>query len=282
MARKTVSIYNSSFDLSSLDTQQLNIEVSSKHVSCVLKSDSKKRVDAFELFELDIMNGSDFEDAFYEIRTQSRLLDKSYKQVNVYYNLHEAVLVPAYKFNTNIAAEFISLSFGDKQQVRIHYETVNVEPNIINVYRLNEQWRDVINRNFISISEKHIYSELIEQAAEIETEAVHFIQLHFYKAEMIIVAMAKKQLQLIQKFAYSNAADALYHLLNTCKQLGFPVELTEIRLSGMVELNSETYQQIEKYFHKLMVEEITRDMLTKEQLSEYPQHFFTPYFKLGV
>lgn len=282
MARKTVSIYNSTFDISALDHQQLNVDVSSKHVSCVLKSDNKKRVDAFELFELDIMNGSDFEDAFYEIRTQSKLLDKSYRQVNVFYNLPEAVLVPAYKFNTNIAADFINLVFGDQPQERIHYETVNIEPNIINVYRLNEQWRDVINRNFISITEKHIYSELIEQAAEIETESNHFIQLHFYNTEMIMLAMAKKQLHLIQKFAYSNAADALYHLLNICKQLGFPVELTEIRLSGMVELNSETYKYIEKYFPKMLVEEIEKELLTKDQLTGYPQHFFTPYFKLGV
>jgi len=167
MARKTVSIYHSSFDLASLSKNQLVVEVGSNYVCCVLRSENGKQVQAFELFDLELAHESDFEDAFTELRSQSKLLDKSYKEVRLFYNLPESVLVPAYKFNTTIAADFINLAFGSKQDTRIHYETVEVEPNIVNVYRLMENWRAVLNRNFISITEKHSYSEWIEQAAEV-------------------------------------------------------------------------------------------------------------------
>ncbi len=276
MIEKTISSY------SLLDPENNNgeliVEVSTKHIACVLRNNA--RVEAFELYDLDIKNEKDFEEAFYEIRTQSELLDKGLKNVKLFYNLSESVIIPANKFDIKHRGELLDMVYGAQlHSIACHEQ---FEGDLINIFRVSQFWKDVLNRNFISISEKHLYTELAERTAAIETFSPHLLHLSFYKEEMILIAMSKSQLQLVQKFTYKGPADPLYHLLNVCRHLNLATELTDLRLCGMIELASETYTHIAKYFPGLVLDEMREDILNTADIQSYPAHYFTPYFSLGV
>jgi hypothetical protein len=263
MAQKTYSVYNSS---ATTGDEHFIIQIGKSHI--VLMLGSANKLNGFEYYSID----GDLEESLSEIKDQSLLLDKTYSETKVYYNLEEAVLVPVGFFNTSIAPGYLDLAFGNNPGSRINFENVNVNPGIVNVYRSNEGWSDIITHHFRAVTKRHLYSKLVEQALS-SPDAIH---VTFYKDEMLVIAVKQQQLQLIQSFSYQAAEDIVYHLLNTCKQTDTEANETNINVSGLIDIDSNNYKLLKKYFPKLKLQNTD----TQLQQNEYPLHYFTPFFNL--
>ncbi len=267
MAKKTYSLYNS---VDIID-QRLAVEIGVSHI--VLVAGGENLVAGLEFYE---MEENDLQEVLDDIKQQSQLLSKSYRETNVYYNLHESVLVPVAQFNTSIASELLDVAFGSSPLKRVNVENINVSPGMVNVYRSNDHWQDIISNYFRAVTKKHIYSKLVEQAIE----ASENLTVQFYRNEMIVVATKKKQLKIVRSFSFSNDADVLYHLLNVCKQVDMDAAETTLSISGLINTDSNIFLQLQKYFAELKLNNASKELLPEEQLKQYPLHYFTPFFKL--
>lgn len=267
MATKSYSLYNS---VEIID-QRLAVEIGCAHL--VLVAGSATTVAGLEVYELE---ENDLEEALNDIKHQSQLLDKNYSETSVYYNLHEAVLVPVGSFNTSIASELLDVAFGNNTSARVNVENINVSPGIVNVYRSNDKWQDIISNYFRAVTKRHIYSKLVEKAIE----ANENLSVQFYRNEIIIIAAKNGQLQLVRNFNYSHDADVLYHLLNVCKQVDMDATETTLSISGFINTDSGLFLQLQKYFAQLKLNNAETSVLPADQLKQYPLHYFTPFFKL--
>jgi hypothetical protein len=267
MAKKTYTLYNS---VDILD-QRLAVEIGRSYI--VLVAGSSNLVAGLEFYE---MEESDLQEVLDDIKQQSQLLSKTYSETNVYYNLHEVVLVPVGQFNTSIASELLDVAFGNNAIARVNVENINVSPGIVNVYRSNEHWQDIISNYFRAITKRHIYSKLVEEAIE----ANNNLTVQFYRSEMIVVAAKNKQLKIVRSFSFSNDADVLYHLLNVCKQVDMDATETTLSISGLINTDSNIFLQLQKYFAQLKLNNASEELLPADQLKQYPLHYFTPFFKL--
>jgi hypothetical protein len=266
MAQKKYSVYNNE---SIEGDQQLAVELCSNYVALVLGTSSK--IAGFEYYDSE---DNDLQDVFEHIKHNSQLLDTNYSEARVYYNLPESVLVPVGQFNTSVASECVDLAFGPATAARINVENVNVQPGIVNVYRSNEDWQQLINNYFRAVTKRHLISKLIEKAP------AEGLKVQFYKEQMIVIAKRDQQLQLARGFAFTTDEDAVYHLLNVCKQTAIdPAEAT-IEISGLVENDSKALQLIRKYFFTVRLEHPAKSILPQQELSKYPLHYFTPFFNL--
>jgi hypothetical protein len=267
MPQKTYSIYNSE---SIQGDQQLAVEIGKNYLALVLGTSSK--LSGFEYYDAE---ENDLQEFLIYIKSHSQLLDKSYSETHLYYNLEESVLVPIGQFNTSVASEFVDLAFGNKPASRINVENVDVQPGVVNVYRSNEQWPDVINEYFRAVTKRHLFSRLIETAAN---DSVH---VQFCKKEMIVIANGNKQLQLARSFDYLSNEDALYHLLNAFKQTRIDPAQTHIVVAGFIDESSALATMLHQYFASMSFDNtVAKNILPQDALSKYPSHYFTSFFKL--
>ncbi len=266
MAQKIYSLYNSE---TIEGNQHLAVEMGKSYLVLVLGTSTK--VAGLEYFEA---SDSDIEELLVHIKHHSQILDTNYSEARVYYNLHESVLVPVGQFNTSVAAELLDLAFGPSKEARINVENVNVQSAIVNVYRSNENWQQIISQYFRAVTKRHLFSKLIESST------TNGLKVQFYKDEMVVIGRRDDQLQLARSYHFSTDEDAVYHLLNTCKQTAIDPSITTLQLSGLVDENSGILNLLRKYFASVKLQQPVAGILPHSELSKYPLHYFSPFFNL--
>jgi hypothetical protein len=266
MAEKTHCLYN---DTEILD-QRLVAEIGNSYV--VLVAGGGGKISGLEYYTTE----DDLEETMNDISHQSSLLKKNYSETKLFYHLPETVLVPVGQFNTSVASEFVDLAFGSKASSRVNVENINIAPGIVNVYRSNENWQEIIGRHFRAVTKRHLFSKLVEQAIA-GSEQLRAI---FYKDSFILVAVKNKQLKFIRSFEFCSDADVLYHILNVCKQVDIDAVTATLQICGFIGKDSSTFQVLRKYLGTIKTDNASYDALPAEQQEQYPHHYFTSFINL--
>jgi hypothetical protein len=242
MLQKTIGIYGDTSSYSPFNDDTLIVEICNEHIACLVKNVKGNSVSAFELFKLEVENG-DWDDIFYEFRINSGLLDKSYAATKIYYNLHENVFIPSYKFTPSNAEVFLSLVHGDNPKANLFHDKLKNDSDFVNAYRIKNNLLNTVNSNFLNVKAEHVYTSILNNIFE-EGNRDILLKVQFYDAYFIATVLRGNKLQLMQRFCYKTPEDVLYHLLNIVQQ--FELVGARLQLSGFVELESETYKLIQK------------------------------------
>ncbi|MDB5246552.1 MAG: hypothetical protein JWQ40_946 [Segetibacter sp.] len=282
MPNKSFSFYPSTQE-SSVDTfDELVIELGKSFIAVMLVKGSKKSVAAFELFTFDEEETTDFKKLFSEVLLSSKVLENHSLPAKVYINNNVTLLVPVFKFNKEIAADYLDVVFGEDRLSAIQFEHIPVEPGMMNVYRIAEDWFTVLNTYFPKTSFKHSWSNTIRTLTDASNDFPGaFISVQFYNTSITVVAMKDKQLHLIQSFVYENPEDVLYYLLNITERLELDGDQLQLQISGMIDLDFKLYRELVKYFKNVTVENTDRSKVLPDT-GEHPLHYFTPFFNLAI
>ncbi len=282
MVEKKISIYGELEAQSPFNSDQLLLEVSDTHMALLVKMASKEQIAALEIFTFNSLE-SDWYDIFFQVRTQSVILDRSYNDTRVFYNLKEAVIVPVEKFNTNSADDYLSTIHGEPTNHVVKFDYVNIVPQVVTVYRIKNALNDMVNSNLMMVTPRHIYSKIIEQLfKDGKSYYTAFIKVQLYYHQFIVVLANNNKLQFIQCYDYETAEDVLYYLLNIVQQFNLSVDYTEIEISGFIQTRSNLFDYIQKVFPKVYFDKVSDEFLLKENLEKYPPHYFSPYLNLAV
>jgi hypothetical protein len=281
MPNKSFSIYSSE-NFTIEESDQLIIEVANSHLACVVTKENNTVISACELFTFAEGEGEKLDILFNDISQQSRILSCNPVSAKIYINNEFCVPVPIFKFNKEIAAEYLHLVFGENVYSKIHFEHIPVEPGVMNVYRVNENLFNYLNQRFINATFHHSYSNIIRRVAG-NTSVLpnEFIAVQFYNTFLIAAVMKNGVLQLIQTFAYETPQDVMYFLLNIINRLELLGENLMIKISGMIDVDFKLYRELITYFKKVMIENETVPAALPE-LGEHPLHYFTPFFNLAL
>jgi hypothetical protein len=279
MSKKAFSTYSAATELGGLNNHQLIVELSKHHFSCLVVT-AQLNIVAFELFKLD-EEELDFDDLMMEIMRESRLLDKSYTETKVYANSPFAVLIPAGQFNKQIAEDYLSVSFGEAHRQVMRYDELSADMGIVTAFRLDEEVPEQINRRLIMVEFHHVFSKMAEHLLQQDNKATDKIKVQFYYKHIIVGVMKNSQLHLVQFFNYQTPEDVLYFLLNICQQLGLHTAQVMLEISGMIDLQSALYNELNKYFANIAMEEVNMKNLPQD-FHHYPPHYLSPFFNLAV
>lgn len=279
MSKKAFSTYSAATELGGLNNHQLIVELSKHHFSCLVVT-AQLHIVAFELFKLD-EDELDFDDLMMEIMRESRLLDKSYTETKVYANSPFAVLIPAGQFNKQIAEDYLSVSFGEAHRQVMRYDELSADMGIVTAFRLDEEVPEQINRRLIMVEFHHVFSKMAEHLLQQDNKATDKIKVQFYYKHIIVGVMKNSQLHLVQFFNYQTPEDVLYYLLNICQQLSLHTAQVVLEISGMIDLQSALYNELNKYFATIAMEEVNMKNLPQD-FHHYPPHYLSPFFNLAV
>lgn len=280
MTRKILSQYNEQEQTASNETDQLIIAVSNNELSCMIKGSLSGEIEGFELFRLE-NNKTDWGDLFYELRTSSRLLNKTCRTTHCYYNFEEAVIIPEHKFSGASAEDYLSLLYGESNHHDIKFDPLGGDTKMVNAYRVRKSIHEIIGRHFLLYKPHHIYSSVIETILSKKDQSPDFMYVQFYHAHMVLAIIKQGGLQLIQTFHFEKQEDILYHLLNCSRQFEFDANISHLEISGMFETGSVLHKQIQPLFGLITFDGAEPTGVFKH-INGYPPYYFIPYAKLGI
>ena len=115
MARKKAGFYQN--DPISGSAFQLIIELDDQEMRCMSKALDSGTIAAFEYFSLDKDQTEDWNDIFYEIKTISKLFNRTYKQVTCFFCTPESILVPEKFLTATSAEDYLNLVYGESNRI---------------------------------------------------------------------------------------------------------------------------------------------------------------------
>lgn len=275
MPATQLKVYIDSFDPSE-EGDKLVLEVGDQHLSCAVFRPAQNGVVALESFTFSKDEADHFDETFTKISSVSKLLGGAYKSAYLHVNTERAVLVPAYKFNKEIAADYLEITHGAIATDKRHYDTIEVDPAIVNVYQVPSTWAEVIQKHLAISSTTHVYSKVINRLLK-ERQGGQSLHVQVYHQRFTVCALNDGKLLLMQTFKYDHQDDVLYHLLNLCQQLSLPQ--ATLYLSGYIDRQSNLYKELVKFFEELKLDVVENVGYPTDE-EEHPAHFFTPFLSL--
>jgi hypothetical protein len=279
MTRKILSQYNEQEQITASETDQLIIVTGNNELACMVKGAFSGEIEGFELFRLE-KDTSDWSDLFYELRADSRLLNKPFRNTHCYYNFEEAIMIPAHKFSAASAEDYLSLIYGESNSHDIKSDPVG-GAKMVNAYRIRKSIHETIGRHFLLYKPHHIYSKVADDLLSRKDLAEDFMFVQLYHAHMVLAVVKKGELQLIQTFHFNKQEDILYHLLNCSGQFDFDTNISHLEISGMFETGSVIHKQIQPLFGLISFDS-TEPTGVFKHTTGYPPYYFTPYAKLAL
>lgn len=281
MTNKSFSIYSSDGDAIADIDDRLVLEVGKSHIA-LIKKKGHKRISAFELFNFTENEAADFINLFKTISADSKLFNKAYSGTQVFINNESSMLVPVSNFNTEIAADYLNVIFGEDPFSKVQFEHLPIEPGIVNLYRVPEDLMTILLHSLTKVTFHHTYSHIVKLAAyNISAFPAECIYIQFYNTFIIVTVIKNGKLQIIQSFIYETTEDVLYNLLNISRRFELNIDDLSIQISGMIDLDFALYKELITYFRHVEIQNVNKSGLLLD-IKEYPLHYFTPFFNLSL
>ncbi len=261
---------------------QLFIELDEQELVCMSKSIESGLIVAFEQFELEKEVNDDWNDVFYEIKTISKLFNQTFKQVSCYFNTVEAVLVPEKYLTATSAEDYLNLIYGESNRMEVKYEKLSSTKVFINAYRIRKSLSELLSRQFIIFHTAHVYSSLLNDIMSRAMVQEQFVKIQFYTKHFILAIWKGGRLQMVQTFKFITTEDAMYFILRSTQQFGIETNAAVLEFSGMLDKDSDLFQQIKHLFPHFEFDFLTPSGIFGEVLLEYPNYYFTPFYKLTI
>lgn len=281
MIHPLVSYYSAAKEAEAGETDQLILEIGSSEIACIVKNGDTQQVTAFELFLIDA-SSNDWSDLFFDLRTNSGIVNRTFRQTDCYFNFEEAVIMPEQKFSITAAEDYLALLFGEHSNCHIKHDALAGNETMVNAYRVLKPVQEWIERQFILYHPHHIYSHILAGLLARELPGGFFVKIQFYSKHIILVVFKDSKLQLIQSFRYAVPEDILFHVMNTIQQLHINDTDSTAELSGRLDTDSALYHRLTKLFNDISVESVDTAGAAAFTHQGYSPHYFTPYFKLTV
>lgn len=277
MGVKISGYYQEQDDTSVQADEQLVLAVSQDEFAC-LTGVPGKQIHGFELFHLS-PDEQGWNESFHSLSGSSALLGRSYRNIHCWFNYSEAVLVPAERFTSVAAEEYLNLLYGESDQYELRHEDTG--KGIVIAYRIPKTLHEMISRLTILYQPHHIYSSVLKELLYYPAQTDQLLVAQLYKSHLTAFVMKEQKLQLAQCFRYQEQEDILYHLVNLSDQFGFDRSQSHLTLSGYLEPGALLHQQLQPLFG-LITLDTTEASGVFQTVTDRPAHYFTPYQKLMI
>ncbi len=282
MANKSFTIFYKDAPPQVEDGDTLMLEAGKSHIALLHKKNNSGSIAGFELFTFSENEASSAVRLLSAIANTSQLLNHRFDNVNIYINDEFCVPVPADKFEVNLADDFLKIVFGTIEKRSVHYNRIDAKPGIVNVFSLSQEMLEVLNDRFGNFKIFHSWTCVLNRLESRNyLTSVQLIYVQFYNTHFITAIIKNGKLQMIQAFIYENPEDVLYQLLNICTQFELTTNDVQLEVCGLIDPNYKLFRELTNYFKNIVADKADINHLLIN-VDEYPPHYFTPFFNLGL
>jgi hypothetical protein len=228
-------------------------------MGCVETGEPVSSADINTLFEKDIFKTTSFVD------------------VVLVHNCHEMVLVPAAIHQPEVNSTIIQTIHGDLEDWQVMEDDVH-QWELYNVYGWKPELIKVVADRFPQVRYvQFVTGALRSLFKSLSIEKEQLLKLYFYQKEMMVVVLKDSQLQLAQSFQFETPQDVIYHLLNLVDRLKLDLATLILEVSGLIDVNSETWKELNKFFVEVHLDEFSTVAVDENAEESMPAHYYTPF-----
>ncbi|HSF45579.1 MAG TPA: DUF3822 family protein, partial [Chitinophagaceae bacterium] len=220
------------------------------------------------------------EEELRELLSSHTLLQLDYRDVTVFYNSANGLLIPERYYDQDSSDRMLELIAGDTPATMPFFDALP-ELNLRNVYAIPTHLHEVMVAQFPRASYEHVHTGLLKKNSILNRKDDR-IEVVFYPEQLIISVWLRGKLQILQCFYYETPDDITWYLLDICKQWDVDHASMPVVVSGLVEQHSALYSSIDRYFKVVHTEDRPEAFNYDIAFDRYPEHFFSPLFSLGL
>ncbi|WP_447639842.1 MULTISPECIES: DUF3822 family protein [Chitinophagaceae] len=274
MAQKILGLYSPS-----KNEDRLFLEISKEHIACWTLNKDTEELLSFELF--DIQPEQSFEDSFKGVLQNSGLLVqyKDAADVHVIWENEFAEILPESYLET-CTDDLINrmMPYQSRDTQLQHYNTNGFSV----LYQVDQTIVNVIQKYFSHFHSVHKYGAISKVLMKSIAQPKLVLHMLCFQRHSILTAVQNGQLLFIRRIHFMSPMDSVYHIVNAANQYGQKLEDVTVVLSGMVESDSNLFNAIYKYIPNIEIDSVTKNLFDTEKFTDYPEHFFVPFFKYAI
>ena len=251
-------------------------EISKDSFCYTIKDVDKNMCMAVAAYNLDTF--ASVEDNSYHIDEMIRkqlVFTNAFKKVCIVYAYPESVLIPFSLYNSSENDNVVDLIHGDLTDDCVTLTDLITERKCYNTYRVPVSILKVMSAQFPNAENAHQYSLLLRKDL---AGAGYNLLLIFYSEKMVVRLQKDDSPEFINTFFYNTLEDVSYILLNICKQ--YAAVNVSVVIHGFIEKESVLYKEIYKYFEAVTFAPLPQDYNYKEEILQYPAHYFSHLFAI--
>lgn len=200
--------------------------------------------------------------------------DTNTDKVHIFYNYAETTLLPAAYFNATEVNNIAELMFGNKTNSSNLHETIAIN-NIENIYAVPAEIKNELATIFPTAKSMHSLSKTIQNINGTKLFTT------IYDKEIRVILYKENAFTIATYFDYSTPEDVCYHLLNVCERFEVKPTAVELIVDGMLNTNSNLYNEMYKYFLHIDIETLPEKVELGAGFEEIAVHYYAPLVKLA-
>jgi hypothetical protein len=217
-----------------------------------------------------ISAAADAATAIESVLWNNPVFEERIESVSICYDFNESLLVPAAFCQPGTEEAMLKLVFEHDDAGMMVKEEIS-KLNITHIYAVPKRIENALTGKFPGARSFHSSSLQLEK---FNPEGDHISCIFFHNSIKLFLYKAG-EMQAVQHFHYHKPVDVAYHMLNCCARFNMkPSEIT-LQLSGMIDANSNLYNELLKYFLNIAFDEPVKDIELHERVKFYPAHFFS-------
>ena len=274
MVQKLLGLYSPS-----QKEDRLFLEISTEYVACWALNSGTGELLSFELFQLPAEKT--FGEAFqYLMKTSGLLVQYGPEtEVHVVWENEFAEILPQTYLDTCSEDTINMMMPYQSQDTKVqHYDTSGFSV----LYQVDQSIADTIHKYFPNYRSVHKYGAISKVLINSIARPELVLHLLCFQRHAILTGVQNGQLLFIKRIKFMSPLDSVYHVANAASQYGKKMEDVTLVLSGMVENSSSLFDAIYKYVPNIEIDSVTKNLFDKEKFSDYPEHFFVPFFKYAI
>ena len=270
MLQKTYSIYSDD-----LNDAQLFVETGKNHIACWCKKSNDNTLRAFEFFQCDNVAAENFETLIDNAKLYSRLLAMPVAKTIFLWNTDEVICVPKDKSDTAFLQQNFELLKGNLPGTAISSQTTE---DCTIAWRTEIIQQQIADKNFPGALFTHQFVALLPSLQRTGEDVIY---LFFYPHYFTLCLFKNNKLHYLNTIDYAAPEDALYFVLNVCKQYEVEKNIA-IYCGGFIDEKSKLYDTLYQYLEGFTLLQAEEAQLASDEFKEYALHYFMPYINYVV
>lgn len=207
------------------------------------------------------------------IISNDAIAQQVFSKTDIIWCTPQSIITPQSFFTREHSGEMLELVFGDAGTFAVKHELV-LKQHAYNIYRVDAAAEKKITGKFPAAVQWHQSSLMLNFAADNK----NWLYCNFNPGSITVMLRGNGRLQALQVFEYNTPEDAVYHILNVCRQFDIAAVDTLIAASGMIDETSALYRELYKYFLGISFFELPELFSYSDDIKSYPSHYFSHLF----
>ena len=268
------SFSNPNISISGLSEKKLCIEVGHFFTCFTISDLSGREIIDFVYFES--VQPVDLNEVSF-LLNHEKLNEVNFSDVILVHNRLEMALVPSSIYKPELSSTILETIHGDLTPLEIMVDDVH-QWELHNVYGWKPELLSLVSSKFPQVRNIQFSTAGLRSLFKtLSFEKEQWMKVYFYKNAFHLLVLKDNQLQLSQTFNFETPQDIIYNILNVVDRLKLDLASISVDVSGLLDANSETWSEFNKFFVTVSLEECPSIENSSKSEEHLPSHYYTPF-----